>query len=232
MRSSFTIDTELGGWNMPNANTQLGPLRADNSKLIEAIRGFEMMLDDMVIDAARQMPLTKGDKEDYRQQLTDYVRERIHSQLSLVRKYTGMKARQGYKKNTPEIGAASTAVFRRSYQDVVGGNINISGNNKRMSRGRRPWKGGHQRDWSPDTERINKYFGLDRAFILRILESGRDGFMAESYTGKKGRGSRATWGRRGAMAARGFFSEMEGAMNTSADIVARSVDRYIERKFR
>lgn len=217
---------------MPNATTQLGPLRADNSKLVEAIRGFEMLLDNMVMDASRKVPLTNGDVENYKEQLTDYVRMRIHGQLALIRQRTARMARSGYTKSVKDVGAASRAIFRRSYQDEIGGNINIAGNNKRMSNRERPWTGGHQRDWSPDTERINKYYGLDRAFILRILESGRDGYMAQSYTGKTGRGSRATWGRRGALAARGFFSGMESDMTYGAEMIAKSVERYIERNFK
>ena len=234
MKSSFTIDTKNGGWNMPNGTDQMGPLAVDSRKLQAQLAAFDRMLDQMVIDAARNVPLTQNDKENYKEQLTDYVRERIHGQLSLVRKYTIKHARSGYVTSKVDRGAASTAIFRRSYQDEIGGNINIAGNNKRMSSKRRPWEPGKikKRDHTSRTATINRYYGLDRAFILRILEAGRDSYMAESGTGATGRGSKATWGRRGAMAARGFFTDMTGAMNHSADIIARSVERYIERNFK
>lgn len=234
MKSTFTLDSDNGGWNMPNGTDQMGPLVVDDSKLRAQLSAFERIIDQMVIDASRNVPLTQNDVEDYQQQLTDYVRDRIHHELSLVRKHTIKHARKGYVKSRYDIGAASTAIFRRSYQDEIGGNINIAGNKRRMSSGRRPWEPGKilKRDHTSRTATINRYYGLDRAFILRILEAGRDSYMAESGTGATGRGSRATWGRRGAMAARGFFTDMAGEVNRSADIIAKSVEKYIRRNFK
>lgn len=234
MKSSFVLDKDNGGWNMPNGTDQMGPLAVDSSKLQAQLAAFERMLDQMVIDATRHVPLTQNDREDYKQQLTDYVRMRIHGQLSLVRRHTIKHARSGYVASKDDRGAASTAIFRRSYQDEIGGNINIAGNKKRMSQKRRSWEPGKKlkRDHTSRTATINRYYGLDRAFILRILEAGRDSYMAESGTGATGRGSKATWGRRGALAARGFFTDMASEMSHGADMIAKSVERYIERNFR
>lgn len=218
---------------MPNGNTQMGPLVIDSARMQEQFRAFERILDQMVIDATRSVPFTNGDKEQYQQQLTDYVRGRIHHELSLVRRHTAQRARRGFIGNHDR-GKASTAIFRRTYQDEIGGNINLSGNGKRMNSNRRPWEPGKilKRDHTRRTKTVNEYYGLDRAFILRILEAGRDSYQAESGTGKIGRGSKATWGRRGALAARGFFTDMAGEMNRSADIIAKSVEKYIRRNFK
>lgn len=230
-RSTFTIDTKLGGWNMPNANAQLGPLAVDTTQMQAAVERVSRIIDEMVIDASRKMPMVSGDREQYQAQLTDYVRQEIRNELSKVRRHTMRAARRGLKHDR---GAMTSAVFRRNYMEEIGGNINISGNGRRMSSQHRPWEPGKilKRDHTRRTRDINQYYGLDRAFILRILEAGRDSYFAESGTGKTGRGSRATWGRRGALAARGFFSDMASEMDRSADIVARSVERYLQRKFK
>lgn len=229
-RSTFTIDTKLGGWNMPNANTQMGPLAVDTTQMQAAFERVSRIIDEMVIDASQKVPFSGSDREEYQEQLTNYVRQEIRNELSKVRRHTMRAARRGLKHDR---GAMTSAVFRRNYMDEIGGNINISGNGRRMSNGQRPWSPGKilKRDHTDRTRTINRYYGMDRAFILRILEAGRDSYFAESGTGKTGRGSRATWGRRGAMAARGFFTEMAREMDRSADIVARSVERYLERKF-
>lgn len=169
---------------------------------------------------------------DYDQKLSDFIRADIHHLLTEVRKDAIKRARNGIKSD--DRGATSTAIMRRSYKDQIGGNINIANPGKRMSQRRRKWKPGKikKRDHLPRTATINRYYGPDRAFILRILEMGRDGFMAESGTGKKGPGSKATWGRRGAIVAGGFFHEMKPDMIKAAERLGHDIEVYTKHLMR
>ena len=224
------MDLKAGGYNMPNSNMQLGMLRADFSDLENVIEHMTQALTKLTIEhknltlAARAGQISM---QDYDQQLAEFIRKDIAKQLAIIRHLTIRRARGCMKGD--DIGAAASAVYRRSYKDQLGGNINISGNGRRMSNQRRPYRQGHQRDVSDRTRQINEYYGLDRAFILRILEVGRDAFFAESSNGLKGRGSRASWGRRGAMAAHGFFHTMSADMEQAAERLGQDISQYVEK---
>jgi hypothetical protein len=86
------------------------------------------------------------------------------------------------------------------------------------------------------TKELQEYFGPDRSFVLRILESGRDVYMA-TPEGPTGRGSKATYGRRGAMAPRNWFfhsmkSDMEQAAQQLGQTLTGAVEKWIEQQFK
>ena len=85
------------------------------------------------------------------------------------------------------------------------------------------------------TQQLREYYGPDRGFILRILEGGRDVFMA-TPEGPTGRGSKATYGRRGAIGARNWFfhsmhSDMEQAAQQLGQTLTTAVEKWVEQKF-
>lgn len=140
-------------------------------------------------------------------------------------------------------GSASTAVLRRMYKSGRAGNINIASGGKRLSSKERVvkepdgGKSGIRRDRSVKdrTAQLRKYFGPDRGFILRILENGRDVYMATS-DGAIGKGSRSTHGRRGAIGPRNWFfhsmkADMEQAAQQLGETLVGAVEKWVEQEF-
>lgn len=169
--------------------------------------------------------------------MAEMIRKELGKTLAIVRAKAVQKARQA------GAGSASSAVLRRTYKNSFAGNINIAGGNRRISSRRRivPEPDGgrtgirRQRTVKSRTKQLREYFGPDRGFILRILEGGRDVFMA-TPDGPTGRGSKATYGRRGAISARNWFfhsmhSDMEQAAQQLGQTLMTAVEEWIEQKF-
>lgn len=176
--------------------------------------------------------------EDFDGWFAELVRAEIGKTLGIVRNKAIAKAR-GVLPN--DKGNAATAILRRTYKDGRGGNINILGNSRRMSNKQRVVdepSGGvsgkrRVRTIKDRTQQINSYYGPDRAFILRMLEYGTDVRMAKA-DGAIGRGSKATYGRRGAIAARSFFhtlgADMEEAAQQMGQTLVNNVEQFINKK--
>lgn len=225
MMGKITYDPN-GGWNMPTGSTQMGALTFNKDSFDAALKSIAKKLVEYEL-------IKKNSGSFNLEHISGKIDERlqgeIHKQITYVRNEMVRKYRQGMV-GGHDRGHASSAVFRRSYRDEFGGNVNISGNGHKMSSNKRPWQPGQilHRDISKRTRQINDYYGMDRAFILRILEVGRDSFMANSSTGATGRGSRATWGRRGPVTARGIMQGMAPRMERAADEVGRRIVKYAE----
>lgn len=154
------------------------------------------------------------------------VRQRLGQALAVVRANAVKKA--GIAIGPHDRGMAQRGISRRMYKGELAGNINIASPRRRMSSKRRPYTPGTQRTVSNRTRALNEYYGIDRSFILRILESGRDEFMAHSESGAKGRGSKASWGRRGALAPRSFFHTMHADMEEAARNMGQDLTQFVE----
>ncbi len=154
-----------------------------------------------------------------------------------------MRARAVQKARGVGAGSASSAVLRRTYKGEYAGNINIGGNRGRITNRKRiiPEPNGGKsgirrpRTMKDRTKELQEYFGPDRSFVLRVLENGRDVYMA-TPEGPTGRGSKATWGRRGAMAPRNWFfhsmrSDMEQAAQRLGQTLTGAVEKWIEQQF-
>ena len=160
---------------------------------------------------------------------SEVIRQELGKTLGIIRNKAIAKARAA------GAGSASAAVIRRMYKDEFGGNVNIASPRGRISSRDRivpeptGGKSGIRRPRTvkPRTEQLRKYFGPDRGFVLRILEGGRDVFMATS-DGPTGRGSKATWGRRGAIAPRSFFHGMSTDMEMAAQQLGQTLIGYVE----
>jgi hypothetical protein len=165
------------------------------------------------------------------------VRAELGKTLAIVRANAVRKARDN------GAGTAAGAVLRRQYKDELAGNINIASPGRRLSSMKRVVEepnGGksgirRERTVKSRTQQLREYYGPDRSFVLRILESGRDVYMAHAE-GAMGPGSKATHGRRGAIAPRNWFfhsmrSDMEQAAQQLGYTLATAVEKWIEQKF-
>lgn len=140
------------------------------------------------------------------------------------------------------------AVRSTVYRKILGGNINILNSKKthgknsyitpKTSRGKK--RGGNRMARSPRTQQILDYSGLDRAFIMRFVDSGTKqrfvGFRnAMSSNHNRYLQTKARWdaggnrtGNRGAIAARGFFTRYgERAMELAADRLAELIEKEL-----
>ena len=178
-------------------------------------------------------------KEEFDGYFSELIRVELGKTLAIVR------ARAVQKAAAAGAGSASSAVLRRMYKDGHRGNINIAGGNRgRISSKTRivpPPDGGksgihRDRTVKDRTKQLREYYGPDRGFILRILESGRDVYMATA-DGATGRGSKATHGKRGSIGARNWFfhsmkSDMEQAAQQLGQTLTTAVETWVEQQFK
>lgn len=166
------------------------------------------------------------------------VRAELGKVLAIVRANAVKKARDN------GAGTAAGAVLRRQYKDELAGNINIASPGRRLSSMKRVvdepdgGKSGirRARTVKSRTQQLREYYGPDRGFILRILEGGRDVFMA-TPDGPTGRGSKATYGRRGSITPRNWFfhsmkSDMEQAAQQLGQTLTTAVEKWVEQNFK
>lgn len=219
-------------------NARVEGLRADFSQLENVNKVITDVLKRLQAKSEVQTAWSSMSMQQFDGWFEPLVRAELGKILGIVRAKAKQKAIQA------GAGTAAGAVLRRMYRDRLGGNINIAGGNRRLSSLSRvvpPPDGGRSgihrdRTVKPRTKQLREYFGPDRGFILRILESGRDVYMA-TPEGAVGRGSKATHGRRGAMAPRNWFfhsmrSDMEQAANQLGQTLTTAVEKWIDQKFK
>ena len=232
--------TSFKGLNV--TNNRIGMLRADFSglqnldKVISSVLNRLSMTDSV---NSRVAAVGKGtmSRQEFDGWMSELVRVELGKTLGIVRAKAVQKARAA------GAGSASSAVLRRMYKSGREGNVNIAGGNRRLSSRTRivPEPDGgksgihRNRSVSKRTQELREYYGPDRHFILRILESGRDVYMAHAE-GAIGPGSKATHGRRGAIAPRNWFfhsmrSDMEQAAQRLGYTLTTAVEKWIEQKF-
>lgn len=232
--------TSFKGLNV--TNNRIGMLRADFSGLQNLDKVISSVLNRLsMTDSVNNRVASVGNGTMSRQEfdgwMSELVRVELGKTLGIVRAKAVQKARAA------GAGSASSAVLRRMYKSGREGNVNIGGNNRRMSSRTRivPEPDGGKsgirrpRTVSKRTKELREYYGPDRSFVLRILESGRDVYMAHAE-GAIGPGSKATHGRRGAIAPRNWFfhsmrSDMEQAAQRLGYTLTTAVEKWIEQKF-
>lgn len=233
--------TSLKG--LPVSNNRIDALAADFSGLSQLDRVIDNVLRRLQLqDKVQQnVALVKSGSISMAQfdgWFSELVRKELGKTLAIVRANAINKA------NAAGAGSASSAVKRRTYRDEYAGNINIAGGNRRISSKTRvvPEPDGGKsgirrtRTVSARTKQLREYYGPDRDFILRILEGGRDVYMAQP-AGPTGRGSRATYGKRGAIAPRNWFfhsmkSDMEQAAQRLGQTLMGAVETWVEQQFK
>jgi len=222
--------------NLRASDARIEGLMADFSGLQNLDKAVNSVLEKLKLDASTQTNLSMVrsgtmSKEQFDGWFSELIRKELGKVLAI------MRAKAVQKAQAAGAGSASSAVLRRMYKDRFGGNINIAENNKRISNRKRQYTPGNikPRHVSDRTRKLNEYYGPDRSFVLRFLESGTDVRTAKSY-GPTGRGSMASWGARGNIAPRSFFhnmsSDMEQAAQQLGQTLAGHVEKWIETQFK
>ena len=153
---------------------------------------------------------------------------------------------------------AYKAVRRTVYRRILGGNLNILRRKRAKYQAynytptrtlKSGQRGGNRRLRNERTMRMESYFGEDRGFILRFLNSGTGArkmghINSDPHRSKVRRGSQGgdvnkygslgnvNTGNRGRITAGHFFGEFaKGEMETVAEMIEREVDRLIQEEF-
>lgn len=224
-------------------NNRIEGLMADFSglqnleKMVDSVLR-KLQLQDRVSQNVRMVKGGNMSLQEFDGWFSELVRVELGKVLGIQRARAVQKARSA------GAGSASSAVLRRTYKGEYAGNINIGGNRSRITNRKRivPEPNGgksgirRSRTMKDRTKELQEYFGPDRSFVLRILESGRDVYMS-TPEGPTGRRSKATWGRRGAMAPRNWFfhsmkSDMELAAKQLGQTLTGAVEKWIEQQFK
>ena len=214
--------------NLRASDARIEGLMADFSGLQNLDKAVNSVLEKLKLDASTQSNLSMVrsgamSKEQFDGWFSELIRKELGKVLAIMRAKAVQRA-QGVG-----AGSASSAVLRRMYRDRFGGNINIAESKKRISNRIRLYTPGNvrPRHVSERTKQLNEYYGPDRGFILRFLEGGTDVRTAKSY-GPTGRGSRASWGRRGSIDPRPFFHQMSSDMEQAAQQLGHTLKGYVE----
>ena len=215
--------------NLRASDARIEGLMADFSGLQNLDKAVNSVLERLKLDASTQTNLSMVrsgtmSKEQFDGWFSELIRKELGKVLAIMRAKAVQKA-----SSTAHAGSASSAVLRRMYKDEFGGNINIGGNRGRISSRKRLYEPGNikPRYVSKRTKDINEYYGPDRSFILRFLENGTDVRTAKSY-GPTGRGSRASYGRRGNIDPHPFFHQMSSDMEQAAQQLGQTLKGYVE----
>lgn len=155
--------------------------------------------------------------------ITDDVKNSLYKDLNDVRSSFSAEASKSLGENRRH---ADKAVYRHVSKDGLFFSVDIT--SKRRASGERiPYIEGRKkvRTISPRTRKLQTYAGGDAAFILRFLQGGTDVRTART-SGPKGRGSKATYGRRGSITPRPFA--LAHHYTRFQDIGARYIQRIID----
>ena len=220
---------------LPVTNERIEGLRADFSGLQNLEKAVDsvlrkLQLDDKVQGNVRFVQSGHYSKHQFDMWFAEVVRIELGKVLGIMRARAMQKAQGAGAKD------ASAAVLRRMYRGTFAGNINIAGHRGRISSRSRvvPEPNGgvsgirRNRTVKPRTQKLREYYGPDRDFLLRIFSEGRDEFRATS-DGPVGRGSKATYGRRGAISPRwNFVRSMQSDMQQAAEQLGIDLTKWVE----
>lgn len=223
-------------------NNRIDALMADFSGMKNLEKRVDAILRKLALrdNVNQQMNMVhRGDmsRENFDGWMAELVRVEMGKTLAILRANAVKKARDA------GAGSAATAIYRRTYKKEYTENLNIASPSRRISSRTRivpPPDGGksgihRNRTVSKRTQKLRGYYGPDRSFVLRVLEGGRDVYYA-TPEGPTGRGSKATYGKRGAMGPRNFFfHQMKGDMEQAAQrlgyTLVGAVEKWVEQHF-
>jgi hypothetical protein len=153
------------------------------------------------------------------------IQKLIREELKEARKTLKLDAKEAMKSDPRK---AYLAVRSSVYKKILGGNLNILASRRAGQRAvlmterklQPGQRGGNRRPMSTRTDNLTTYYGKDRGFILRFLDSGTDyrviKFRADSSRERVHRGSQGgdvtkygktiNTGGRGSIAARNWFT--------------------------
>ena len=174
----------------------------------------------------------------------------IRKVLTEARKSVSQSARNAMGSDPRK---AYKAVRMSVYKRILGGNVNIlnkrragaSGNYTPTRSLKSSQRGGNRRLRSGRTNKLESYYGADRAFILRFLSEGTDErfirFTQDESRARVKRGSRGgniqkygktvNTGSRGRIAARNFFpTSSQQAISRAAEELTHLIDELIKQE--
>lgn len=166
------------------------------------------------------------------------IQKLIREELKEARKTLKLDAKEAMKSDPRK---AYLAVRSSVYKKILGGNLNILASRRAGQRAvlmterklQPGQRGGNRRPMSTRTDNLTTYYGKDRGFILRFLDSGTDNrviqFRADSSRERVHRGSQGgdvtkygktiNTGGRGSITARNWFT------NAAPEALAQMSDR-------
>ena len=224
-------------------NNRINGLMADFSGLNK----LEEIVDDVLTRLAYSERVQHGisavgrgtwSRQEFDGWFSELVRKELGNTLGIIRNKAKQKAA-----TQARAGSAASGVLWHQAKEGNRGYVGINQPRGRLSSRKRVvpeptgGKSGIRRKRSvdPRTIDINEYFGPDRHFILRFLEFGTDVRTAKP-SGPTGRGSMATYGKRGSIAPRSFMhsvgSDMEQAANQLGQTLVGYVEKFIEKQFK
>lgn len=180
----------------------------------------------------------------------------IRKVLNEVRKSIGQAARQpNVMKTDPR--EAYKAVRAAVYKRILGGNVNILSKRRASAKGgsytptktlKSHQRGGNRRPRGGRTMKLESYFGSDRGFVLRFLNSGTKERVMKSFNiddarehvhrGSRGGnvrkyGKTVNTGSRGMIKARNFFGHAsQTAMAGAAENLTQMIDTLIKQELK
>lgn len=180
----------------------------------------------------------------------------IRKVLNEVRKSIGQAARQpNVMKTDPR--EAYKAVRAAVYKRILGGNVNILSKRRASAKGgsytptktlKSHQRGGNRRPRGGRTMKLESYFGSDRGFVLRFLNSGTQERVMKSFNiddarehvhrGSRGGnlrkyGKTVNTGSRGMIKARNFFGHAsQTAMAGAAENFTQMIDMLIKQELK
>lgn len=180
----------------------------------------------------------------------------IRKVLNEVRKSIGQASRQpNVMKTDPR--EAYKAVRAAVYKRILGGNVNILSKRRASANGgsytptktmKSHQRGGNRRPRGGRTMKLESYFGSDRGFVLRFLNSGTQERVVKSFNiddarvhvhrGSRGGnvrkyGKTVNTGSRGMIKARNFFVHAsQTAMAGAAENLTQMIDTLIKQELK
>lgn len=169
---------------------------------------------------ARALAALSVDNPEVRKRIRKEIQKQLAKARSLVARDT-----KGAVPNDPR--QAFKAVRRTVWKKVLGGNINILTPRKagqknliEPPRTLQPGqRGGNRLPRSQRTEDLMSYWGKDRGFILRFLNSGTD--VRKSRLGNRGSITARYW----------FRASAETALDIAADNLGKMIDQELTAAF-
>ena len=179
------------------------------------------------------------------------IQKLIREELNEARKGLKQDAKEAMKSDPRK---SYLAVRSSVYKKILGGNLNILASRRAGQRAvllrehklQPGQRGGNRRPMSARTDNITTYYGKDRGFILRFLDSGTDyrsiNFKNDGNREHVNRGSQGgdlskygktiNTGSRGAIAARSWFtSAAPQAMSQMAGRLEQILDEELSEAF-
>ena len=224
-------------------NSRINGLMADFSGLLNLEKHVDEVLNRLAYSECTQsrVGMVKGgtmSRAEFDGWFSELVRVELGKTLAIIRAKAKQKAA-----TEARAGSAASGVLWHQAKTGNRGYVGINQPRGKISSRSRVVPEPHggesgirrHRTVSDRTRQINEYFGPDRHFVLRFLEFGTD-VRTANPSGPKGRGSKATYGKRGSIKPRSFMhtvaSDMELAAQQLGETLIGRVENFVDKQFK